>query len=115
MRTPSPSSREAVAIPDAVQLVRSYQGSIDGPNGTRQWLRLQITGAQPAATGIEFQYTLNVPDHREDKKGVLEPGGVIRFESFTGHTRVEKNMVIVESEGIDGPPYFHLVGRPPSP
>jgi hypothetical protein len=107
-------------VPDAAQLVRSYQGRIDKADGKSEWLRVQITAAQATGAEIAFEFTINNPDHREDSHGSLDREGRVRLvlrdlpQPLTGVASVKDDSVILESEAIEGPPYWHLVGHAPA-
>lgn len=115
---PAPSSgpvqpREvSVVIPTAEQLVRSYQGQVEDKNGKR-WMLLEIKHAIVTDTGVEFRYTLNYPNEREDEPGALARDGRIRLKWLAGIARVEGTDVVLESDAINGLPYWHVVGRAP--
>lgn len=112
-----PRPRREAALPNAEQLIRNYHGKVQQKDGGKQKLYLQITSASMSAEGTRFKYTLNAPDRREDDtgpygEGVLDRTGRVTFGGFSGRARIEGDEVVLESVGIDGPPYWHLVGRP---
>jgi hypothetical protein len=115
---PQPTARLEVTLPTAEQLVRNYHGKVQRKNGTKQKLYLQITATSVSAEGTRFKYTLNAPDRREDdtgpyRSGVVDATGRVTFGGLTGRARAKGAEVILQSVGIDGPPYWYLVGHPP--
>jgi hypothetical protein len=102
----------SVVIPTAEQLVRSYQGQVEDKNGKR-WMLLEIKHAKVTDTGVDFRYTLNYPNEREDESGVLARDGRIHLKWLAGIARVDGSDVILESDAIDGLPYWHVVGHAP--
>lgn len=109
-----PATRADVR-PTAQQLVRNYHGKVERRDGAKNKLFLQITSAVDTPEGIQFKYTLNSPDYRTDdtlsKPGMLSKSGHVTFATFSGRARVVDGDVVLESAGIEGPPYWHFVGR----
>lgn len=95
--------------------MRSYQGQVEDANGKR-WMHLEIKQARTTTgAAVEFRYTLNYPNEREDASGTLAGDGRVHLKSLAGVARLEGTNVVLESDAINGLPYWHVVGRAPEP
>jgi hypothetical protein len=54
---------------------------------------------------------MNSPTQSVKGEGEVDAEGSIRFDGFHGRVVTQNDAVVLRSAGIDGPPYWRLVGR----
>ena len=98
-------------MPAPAELVRRYQGPVEHPDGKKMWLFLDIRSAEMREGRVVFKYYMNAPTQSTTGDGEVLPDGTIRFDGFRGRLVMKADSIVLQSAGIDGPPYWRLVGR----
>lgn len=60
---------------------------------------------------MAFQYFMNSPTQSVKGDGEVGADGSIRFDGFRGRVVMQNDAIVLRSAGIDGPPYWRLVGH----
>ena len=95
----------------AAQLVGVYQGPLQQKDGTKLWLFLEIRAAEDRAGQIAFRFFMNTAAQSETGEGLVDAEGQIRFSGLRGRVARQGRAIVLQSIGIEGPPYWRLVSQ----
>ncbi len=100
-----------VGLSEPAQLLRNYQGRVERADGKKLWLYLEIHSIEQRGDRVAFTYFMSSPTETTTGDGEVAADGTIRFDGFRGRVVTRNEAIVLHSIGIDGPPYWRLVGR----
>ncbi|MEO8380516.1 MAG: hypothetical protein ABI779_12695 [Acidobacteriota bacterium] len=95
----------------AADLLGLYQGPIQRPDSSEEWLLLEITRVDETANGeVAFAFTLNSAKRAQKGEGRASlRERRIRFQGLSGEIRRRDDGVpVLRSVAIEGPPHWML-------